>query len=201
MGNIMGNKVSESKMKNMRYKLYDHKIIDSKIIQNIEHAKRNDPEFNINYVNSCSQTLLMNAVNSGREELVEYLLTDPLTNINHRSTNGNTVLHVCIQVSILKLLLDRKDLDVNIQNNWRETGLHDFCFYGHETCVRELLLDARINMSIRNKFGDTARNTALISKWHGIAKIINNSGYTILLRIPNRALLHDIVRMIIGEYV
>ena len=67
---------------------------------------------------------------------------------------------------------------------------------GHEVCVKELLLDT----TIRDNNGKTARDFALRKGYSGIAKIINNSRYTTILRIPNRALLHDIVRMIIEEY-
>ena len=125
---------------------------------------------------------------------------DSSINVNHRSNQGNTALYFCDQVSILKLLLDHKDLDVNIQNIFGWTGLHEFCHCGREACVREYLLDARVDVLIRNNNGRTARDKALRNEYPDIAKIINNSRHTTLLRIPNKALLHDIVRMIIEEY-
>jgi len=176
-------------------------INDSEIIQEIESAKK-IPGFDINL--GCSETdwsLLMVAVNYGRKDLVEYiLLMYPNININQRSIYNFTVMHCCDNVSILKLLLDHKDLDVNIQNGWGWTGLFEFCYQGHKKCVRELLLDARVNTLIRDNEGRTARDDALEQGYPGIAKIMANSGYTSLLRIPNRTLLHDIVRMIIEEY-
>jgi len=176
---------------------------DSEIIQYIEYVKCNDPEFDINLGDENNWTLLMIAVRVrwyNREELVRYLLTYPNIDVNHRSNYNSTVLHFCEQVSILKLLLTRKDLDVNIQNSWGETELYLACRWGRKAWVKELLLDARVNLMIRDGGGRTARDIALRNKDYNIAKIVENSGYTPLLRIPNRALLHDIVRMIIEEY-
>jgi len=167
---------------------------DSEIIQEIEI-----PGFDINLVYNTS-TLLMVAVGNGREDLVRYILSVPGINVNHRNYYG-TALHFCNRVSILKLLLDRKDLDVNIRDDdLGNTGLHGFCICGSKKYVRELLLDARVNVLIHNKYGYTARALLLSFGYPGFAKIINNSRYTTLLRIPNRALIHDIVRMIIEEY-
>ena len=90
--------------------------------------KRKDPKFDINLPQgSFNWSLLMCAVNMNRKEFVRYLLSFPGINVNHRSVQGNTVLRACNQVSILKLLLGRKDLDVNIQNRWGETRLLPVC--------------------------------------------------------------------------
>ena len=182
-------------------KIRRSKINHSEIIREIEHAKRNDPKFDINLGDKDNWSLLMYAVHYGRKELVKYLLSDPGINVNDKTALNNTVLYFCVQVSILKLLLSRKDLDVNIQNKWRDTELYWLCYGGYEALVKEYLLDARINTSIRNKYGETARDYALEQEYSGIAKIINNSLYTSLLRIPNASLLYDIVRMIIEEYM
>jgi len=174
---------------------------DSEIIREIERVKRNDHKFDINCVDKYNCSLLMVAVDHGREDLVRYLLLMyPDINVNHKDYDGNIALHLCEQVSILKLLLGHRDLDVNIQNKWRDTGLHWLCYGGYEALVKEYLLDARINTSIRNKYGETARDYALEQGYTRIAKIINNSRHTTLLRIPNASLLYDIVRMIIEEY-
>jgi len=143
----------------------------------------------------------MYAVWKNRRELIEYLLLDPRINVNHRSNGGSTVLHVCTQAYILKLLSRCMDLDVNIQNNWGQTGLQHLCEYRLKTCVKESLLDARANVLIRDNKGKTAWDVALGKKCSDIAKIVWNSRYTTLLRIPNKMLLYDIVRMIIEKYI
>ena len=185
------------------YKIGQNDINNSEIIQYIEREKCNDPGFDINlgdYVDNLS--LLMYAVWKGREELVEYLLSDSNINVNHRNYDGDTVLHYCDDDSILKLLLICRDIDVNIQNKLEETGLHFTCYWARKAWVKEYLLDTRVDVLIRDNQGRTARDIAALgNKFFDIAKIINNSQYTTLLRIPNRVLLYDIVRMIIEEYL
>ena len=144
-------------------------------------------------------SLLIITVLFDRKDLVEYLLlTYTNINVNHRNYYGNTALHFCDKVSILKLFLDRRDL--NIQNKWGQTGLHHACYSGRKACVKENILDTRVDALIRDNQGRTARDKALERRYPEIAKIINNSGRTSLLRIPNKVLLYDIVRMIIEEY-
>ena len=184
----------------LRNKIMDKAILDSEIIQDVESAKE-IPGFDIDLgCNEENWSLLMVAVDSSREDLVGYLLLDPNINVNYRSKYGNTALHVCDQISILKLLLSLRDLVVNIQNDWERTGLHSICSRGRKACVKEYLLDARVNMFIRDNKGKTARDNALEQGYLGIAKNINNFRHTTLLRIPNNLLLYDIVRMIIDEY-
>jgi len=166
----------------------------------MESAKHRDPEFDINWCDEYNWSLLMWAIRWNRKELVEYLLSIPGININHRCLGSGTALSICDQVSILKLLLSRRDLDVNIQNENGRTGLHYLCYWGHKACIKELLLDSRVNTYIRDNYGRTARGIAIWYKYPDIAKIINNSRHTTLLRIPNRALLYNIVCMIIEEY-
>jgi len=175
-------------------------IDDSKIIQNIEHDKKMTG-FDINSIyGQFGWSSLMIAVYYDRKELARYLLSDPSINVYHRTNRGETALHFCHQISILKLLLDIRVFDVNIQNNLGDTGLHRFCRFEHKELARELLLDTRVNVHIRNNYGKIALDYALEQGCLDIAKIIENSRHTTLLRIPNRALLHDIVRMIIEEY-
>ena len=186
---------------NLHKKINNEAILDSEIIQEMESLKRNDPKFDINLGDDYRNwSLLMYAVDNCREDFVRYLLSYPNINVNHRSNYDYTALHVCGQVSILKLFLDRRELDVNIQNDLGQTGLHRLCSLGRKALVKELLLDARVNTSIRDGWGETARDIALRNKDYNIAKIIGNSRHTTLLRIPNYLLLHDIVRMIIEEY-
>jgi len=187
-------------MKRMNYerihdKIHKNDVVDSEIIQETKI-----PGFDINWSDDSGWTLLMNAVRRNRKELVRYLLMNPNIDVKHRSNRGNIVLRYCDHVSILKLLLNRKDLYVNKQDEWGDTRLHQVCFEGSEAYVKELLLDARINTSIRNKYRETALDIALRHKYYGIVKIIGNSRHTTLLRIPNNLLLYDIVRMIIEEY-
>jgi len=174
---------------------FNELIPNSEIIQTLEH--------NWNYyVND--KYLLMSVIETGREEIIMYLLKHPDINVNQMSDYSETALHkVCRSknIPILKLLLGREDLDVNIRPIFDRTGLHYLCLYGSEAGVKEFLLDARIDTSIRDYEGLTSRDIALDWRYPSLAKIINNSRHTSLLRIPNETLPHDITQMIIEEYL
>ena len=189
-------------MRKILYKIENEKIRNSVIVQDIKSVKTN-AGFDINWTNSQGVTLLIEACHMHRKELILHILTYPKINVNHQNKSGDTALHaICYNskknIPILKLLLNRKDLDVNIQDNSGYTGLH-FVIYDVEM-AKELLLDARINTSLRDKRERTAEDYARWTGHSGIAKILRNSRHTTLLRIPNELLVHDIVRMIIEEY-
>jgi len=177
----------------------DNTVLDSEIIRDLE-SRKNDFRFSINCRNSFYYTLFMDAVKWSRKELVKYLLTYPYIKINDKNDNGDTALIIACHrddVDICKLLLCREDLDVNIKCRYGYTGLHN----AYKGTTRELLLDARADIMIRTHHGNTAQDIAIYMGYCDIAKIINNSRYTTLLRIPNETLLFDIVRMIIEKYI
>jgi len=207
----MGN-IFRSKMKKICDKIYDKicnkAILDSEIIRAIECAKREYPKFDINYVEcDWSWSLLMVAVGQDRRELIEYFLKDPDINVNYKNSNDYTALGFAYRVPILKSLFNRQDLDVNMQDNDGNTLLYKRCNYSSNynnsdniIIVRELLLDARIDPSIRNNRGRTAWNNAVFWRQYRLANMIKKVLRTPLLRIPNNMLLYDIVRMIIEKY-
>ena len=65
-------------------------------------------------------------------------------------------------------------------------------------CIRKLLLDARVDIMISDKWWKTALDIAMERGHHKIANMLKRMLRTPLLRIPNAK---DIVRMIIEEYV
>ena len=111
------------------------------------------------------------------------------------------IYFACFNFSTFKLLLKHKDLDVNkYDDGW--TQLHRVvCMWGNKKLVKEFLFDARIDTTIRDDKGRTVLDIAIERGHIAISKIIRNSRCTPLLRIQNRALCRDIVRMIIEEYV
>ena len=204
----------------IRDNIYDKTVPDSKIIENIEYAKHNDPEFDINHrkfnfaCDGAEYPYLADAVRHGRKELVEYILTYPDINVNfipieydqlryHSSILYNIVCleDMSMTIPILKLFLNRNDFNVNIQDKKKNTIFHAACNLNKIRTIIEFLLDARVNVHIHNNNGNTARDFALRRGYPGIAKIINNSRHTTLLRIPNASLCRDIIRMIIEEYI
>jgi len=197
--NIIYNKILYNKI------IRDETILDSEIIQDIVNAKCNYSEFDINWNDSYGWSILTHAV-SESVELVKYLLMNPDIDINCRtSLNSNTAFHVLCsmcsnRIYILKLFISHRDINVNAQNFHGWTGLYFACWNNHIECVRELLLDARVDLSIRDDLEDSALNIALKRRHIGIAIMLKKIGYTFLLRIPNASLCRDIIRMIIEEY-
>ena len=180
--------------------LWKSEIPESEIIKDIEKI----PAFNVNCtdennLHDSNWTLLMGAAFHDRKELVRYLLTYPEININQKNDDDKTALYYAYDVSILKLFLTHRDIDVNIQSKgW--TVLHHMCYDGIIEIVQEFLLDVRVDVSIFNKFYNTALYIAIKEGRHGIANMLKKIRYTSLLRIPNRLLCRDIVRTIIEEY-
>ena len=197
------NKKMNKKMNLIHDKIYDV-VLDSEIIREMESTKK-IPGFNINwiYYHDHNRTLLMTAVFQNCIKLVKYILAaHPDININHQDNNGETVLYRTRSVYVLKLLLKHKDIDVNIQNNKLGcTILHILCYSNNIDLIRELLIDARADVMIRDNQGKTARDIAINYEYDEILYILKRIGCTTLLRIPNASLCKDIVRMIIEEYV
>jgi len=178
-------------------KIWNSKILDSEIIQEIESAKYKDPGFDINLADNNNHTLLLCACVCNREKLVEYLLADP----NIIVQRPRFILCCTFKLDILKLLLGHRNINVNIQNEDGCTGLHHACERIDYGIVRELLLDARIDIMIRDRWGITALDNAISWKRREAMIMLRRVLHTTLLRIPNKALCRDIVRMMIEEYM
>jgi len=159
-------KIMAIKMQNIRYKIMQKK--HEEIIRDIESIK-NDPGFNINKKVDGS-TLLICAVCFNRNKLVEYLLKDPNIDVNYGGHFGLATIFYCRSVSILKLLLDHRNIDVNVQDKDGQTVLHVFC--KEIKMIRELLIDGRIDLSIKDKYGKTALDRAMEFKHYDVAKMI-----------------------------
>jgi len=178
---------------------------DSKIIQDIEYVKNNFFGFSINWVLEYEyESLLMRAVEGNREELVRYILTYPDIDINYgkRYTSLHLACFGGCNVPILKLLLGHRDIIVDKRDAGGRgyTGLYYACMRNKIEIVRELLIDARVDVLIRNEDDKTALYVAIMGKHSRIVNMLKRVLHTSLLRIPNKSLLYDIARMIICEY-
>ena len=72
--------------------IIDDRVSDLKIIQDIEYAKHNEPEFDINWAPSnIYYPFIIYAITEKRKNLVEYLLMDHELNINLVYNNLFTV--------------------------------------------------------------------------------------------------------------
>ena len=191
--------------------LYDEiytKVMYNNVSDNfiIKKIKNMGSDFDVNRIYrtiDIKWPLLTIACFVGREELVRYLSTHPKININLIDYYHDTALHIACEynrINSLDLLLKNSSINVNIQGHGEHTALH-YASKGHRNVCKALLLDSRIDVMLMNCDGETAQDRALRMGHYSIEKMINNSMYTALIRIPNKTLLHDIIRMIIEEYL
>ena len=102
--------------------------------------------------------------NSSPEQVKKLLETG--ANVNARNDSENTPLHIACNsvdpnIEIIKLLLGKEGVDVNVQNDsdglfndGEETPLHIACRYSNAEVVK-LLLDKGANVEIQNQEDNT----------------------------------------------
>ncbi|KAL7773993.1 hypothetical protein CFE70_003962 [Pyrenophora teres f. teres 0-1] len=61
---------------------------------------------------------------------------------------------------LIEVLLENKDVDVNISSHWRGTPLHQAIESGHIGAVKLLLQHPKIELGVRNRWGETPLGTA-----------------------------------------
>lgn len=133
------------------------------------------PKTNSNTFNRDGFTPFHLAVYNQNEECVELFLSSNKfvdINLQTRTYNSETVLHMVETEEILRLLLRRSDLNVNIQNSEGQTPLHMFSYrcdenrsYFGETLI-PILLKARpdVNPFLLDRRGKSPYDTAALSE-------------------------------------
>eukprot|EP00761_Pharyngomonas_kirbyi_P000910 gb/GECH01000911.1/.p1 GENE.gb/GECH01000911.1/~~gb/GECH01000911.1/.p1 ORF type:complete len:122 (+),score=21.20 gb/GECH01000911.1/:1-366(+) len=104
---------------------------------------------------------IRNAAKRGYLDTVQHVV-DSSTDIN-KLTNGYAPLHhACLQghLSITKNLLQRRNININIQNRDQRTPLHLACFGGYHSIVKELLKCDNINVNMKDNNGKTPLHIA-----------------------------------------
>lgn len=107
---------------------------------------------------SGKQTPFFLACAFGRVELVKWFMNTFPVRVNHANINGFTPLQGAVSkshVDVVRLLVQNEKVDVNHKNKRGNTALHIAIQNGNETII-QLLLDAKIDLSIENNKGDTA---------------------------------------------
>jgi len=94
---------------------------------------------------------MLAAVEKGdAKELAELMRQDPDFNVNMvQPGDVRTLLHhACSETdsrsAVIPLLLAHPDIDVNRKNNYGSTPFYWACYFGHTSCIRELLKDSRV---------------------------------------------------------
>ena len=92
---------------------------------------------------------MLDAVKSGdAKKLAALIRQDPGFDVNMvLDGNGRTLLyHACLysgRSAVIPLLLAHPDIDANVKNKYGGTPFY-YAYYGHPSCVREMLKDSRV---------------------------------------------------------
>ena len=84
----------------------------------------------LNKIDDAGLTVLHNASNENRKELVNVLLKLPMINLNVQTKNGSTPLHLACKKNhfdVVKVLVEQLTINLNGQNEDGSTPLHVAC--------------------------------------------------------------------------
>ena len=102
----------------------------------------------------------MAAVKKGdAKELAELMRQNPGFDVNmDQNGHGYTLLHhPCdgnSRSAVIPLLVAHPDIDANVKNKYGGTPFY-YAYYGHPSCVREMLKDSRVKVNEPDKDGWT----------------------------------------------
>ena len=126
-------------------------------------------------------TPLLASLEFEKYKVAEFLLENDfffqLININSKTKTGNTALILASlkeNVKIVNILLQRKGIDINIQNCWKNTALICASKKGNKEIVKLLIERKEIDINIQNDLGNTALIEASNNKYLNIAFILSH---------------------------
>ncbi|KAK4938356.1 hypothetical protein LTR10_021155 [Elasticomyces elasticus] len=140
------------------------------------NAKTDNPEF---------ITPLGKAITCGNDPMVHVLLQHRDINVNCKSHDYDFDLPSAEtsplqsaafrgNIIVVRLLLGRKDVEVNIEDEHSRTALHLAAEYGHENIVSQLLERPGIRTDIRDRTGFSAYDLAEKGGHEGIMKLLKS---------------------------
>lgn len=150
---------------------------------------------NINKRNNEGFTLLHRAAMSGSASLVGYLLKNPFIIVNATNNKGQPPIFFVTDITTLKLFLNDKRTNINIQDNHGRTALINAIeFYGYREEIIELMLEhPDINTGIKTLDGTSAIEKAIDGKNENIIRLLLKK-----IRDPNE--LFDVKRYLKKKY-
>ena len=131
-------------------------------------------KYNIGFQNS---NLLHLAVKYDNVGLAEALLQHN-ANIN-AFYRGKTPLMRALQYSssaVRDLLLNRRELDINIQNQARHSALSYAIHYGNFSTVKSVLEQPNVRVDVKHRYGRTALHLAVFAGKIGFVRLLLSSG-------------------------
>jgi len=123
-------------------------------------------------------TGLQCAINAGKREIVNLLLTCPDIDVNVKDENGETALIAAVwdtNTEVVRRILSRGDNRLDNTDHEGYTVLHHACRANKETYVQMVLAHPSCNKAIVNKVdveGDTAETYAERRGYHGCVRMI-----------------------------
>ncbi len=116
---------------------------------------------------------------SGREEIVDFLLTQAKLGVNTRDKCGMTPFSTCVSrrdQRMYRKLREQYGADVNVQDNAGKCALIYACMNGDEEAVRYLVSKCRANANVVCKWKDTPLHCAVEAGSLGIVKLLIQEG-------------------------
>jgi ankyrin repeat protein len=126
-----------------------------------------------------------NPRNGGDISVLEYLFNQTKVHVNMKGDRGDTLLHYAceninhLSIDMFKVLIETMGCDVNVQNNDKDTPLHNAfrCFDPYEggdiTLLTYLLNQTKVHVNIKGKDGSTLLHYACEKIHHLLLEIFN----------------------------
>jgi len=131
-------------------------------------------------------TPLAKAIETGRPDAIQTVqcLLRHKADANIADSNGITPLMKAVKVGsveIVKCLLASAGIEVNKQNNEKNTALHEAAFKGSKELV-DILIAAHANVGLQNGSGKSALHRAISGNHLGVSKSLLDNGADINLQ-------------------
>ncbi len=149
------------------------------------------PDIIVNAKKSNGRTALMYAARNNHLEVVKYLVEDKEAELNAKDEKGKTAFIFTVQrrkTEVLDYLLEHPETDINVQDNDGKTPLMyailSAVFSNNFKPEKRLFKSGLVNIHLKNKWGDTARDIVEKSSWdiniseHLLEKIRHYSDYS-----------------------
>jgi ankyrin repeat protein len=134
----------------------------------------------VNYQNDAKQTALHIAAKKGHATIITRILAVQGVKLSLKTKAGKTALHLAAakgHATIVESILAKIGVDVlNAQTKKTgDTALHLAAKNGHETCVQILLKDPRVNLTLKNRDGESLIYIAAKQDSKSMLKMIHTS--------------------------
>ena len=122
-------------------------------IETLYNILKRNPSL-VNAKDQKNETFLSYAIKRRNTDVAEFILTSPVLDYSYQDQNGNSYLHLAVinQLENIIRILIQKGINVNLQNNDRNTALH-FAYSTGDIKFITMIIESKIDFSIKNKNG------------------------------------------------